>query len=119
MIEGNLCSEEWGAAKALVIQQHYPTGTTKDLWTMIHRYHRESFSNLIVLAKLALILPYQTTECERGFSSQNLIKTAHRSCLNAEHLNQLMTIKYEGGPLKEYDFNKAVALWRSKKKTKI
>jgi len=40
-----------------------------------------------------LIMPYQTAECERGFSWQNSTKTSCRNKLKEKHLNVFLTIK--------------------------
>jgi hypothetical protein len=44
------------------------------------------------LAKLAVLLPFQTAEVERAFSRMNLIKRELRNRLLAPHLNALMRI---------------------------
>ena len=61
----------------------------------------------------------QTADVESGFSAQNLTKTAHRKKMQAETLDHLMTISVEGLPVERYDFDKAVLLWKEKKKKKI
>ena len=48
------------------------------------------------LAQLALTLPMQTADVERRFSAQNLTKTSHRNRMEAETLDNLMTISVEG-----------------------
>ena len=53
---------------------------------------QRSHSNLMKLAELALIAPLQTADCERGFSTQNNIKTADRNRLSPDRLNKLMKI---------------------------
>ena len=73
----------------------------------------------MVLANLAMIMPYQTADCERGFSAQNHIKSSKRNRMQSKHLNTLMMIKIEGGKLEEFDFSKSVDLWRHLKKRRI
>ena len=75
-------------------------------------YHREEFPNLIILAALALSHPVHTRDCERAFSSQNLVTTALRNRLAPETCDKLMRIKIEGPNLHEFDFTKALLEWR-------
>ena len=115
LIDGPQCRDEWETAKQLVVQQKYPTNSTQALWKLIHQYHADSLPNLMVLAQLALIMPYQTADCERGFSAQNLVKTARRSTISEHNLNVALTIKYEGGHIENFDFSRAINIWKFKK----
>ena len=119
IVDGDKCFVEWNILKRLVIEQRYPRDRLSGLWKLIFLYHRESVPNLIKLANLALIMPYQTADCERGFSCQNAIKSSKRSQLKADSLNSLMTIKIEGGKCEEFDYALAIERWREKKKRKI
>ena len=83
---------EWSLLKDIVKEQHYPTEKLSTLWSCIVKFHADTFPNLLKLAQLALILPLQTADGERGFSAQNLTKTAHRNRMEAETLDNLMTI---------------------------
>jgi hypothetical protein len=108
------CLAEWAMAKQTVLDNAYPRYSIQSLYKILHDYHKEAFPNLLILANLALIMPYQTADCERGFSCQNQIKTAKRNRLEEESLNVLMTIKCEGGSLEDYDFTDAVSAWKGK-----
>ena len=67
-------------------------------------------------AQLALILPLQTVDVERGFSAQNSTKTVHRNGgRNIRSLHYLMKIGVEDFSVESYDFRKAVLLWEGKK----
>ena len=110
---------EWSLAKQTVLEQLYPRDKTNQLLKLLHMYHQDSFPNLMVLANLAMIMPYQTADCERGFSAQNNIKSSKRNRMQSKHLNTLMMIKIEGGKLEEFDFSKSVDLWRHLKKRRI
>ena len=63
------------------------------------------------LAQIALVLPTNTAECERGFSAQNRIKNSTRNRLKPERLDYLMTINIERPPSKEFDFTLAFDEW--------
>lgn len=112
------CMEEWSLAKEVVMQNKYVRGSISMLYKFLFDYHKETFPNLLVLANLALIMPYQTAECERGFSCQNGIKSARRNRLQGDGLNVLMT-KCEGGSRQEHDFAPAAALWKGKKERRL
>ena len=113
------CREELPLAKKLVLEQRYPMDPTKGLWKLLYLHHRDVLPNLMKLANLALIMPYQTADCERGFSCQNGITTARRNCLKEKHLNVLMTIKIEGGSPEYFDFGPAIQKWKGKKNRNI
>ena len=119
LIDSEQCRLEWSTAKKIVYEQKYPRDKTSTLMKLLFDFHRETLPNLMTLANLALIMPYQTADCERGFSCQNGIKTARRSRLKESHLNTLMTIKIEGGNIQDFDFGQAINLWKNKKKRKI
>ena len=82
------------------------------LWNLVMEYHKEEFPNLITLTALALSHPVHTADCERAFSSQNLVTTALRNRLSSENIHKLMRIKIEGGAMDEFDFTKALVEWR-------
>ncbi|XP_021339253.1 zinc finger protein 862-like [Mizuhopecten yessoensis] len=115
MVDPVKCVEEWHLAKGIVLDQMYPRDSTRLLLKLLFQFHEDVLPNLLVLANLCLIMPYQTADCERGFSCQNGIKTARRNRMCEEHLNTLMTIKCEGGKLEEYDMSKALLIWKGKK----
>ncbi|XP_073435108.1 zinc finger protein 862-like [Dendrobates tinctorius] len=74
------------------------------------------------LASIALTLPLSTASCERGFSTQNRIKSKKRSRLTDIHLEDLSRISEEGPSFSltnetvqcSFDFQAAVALWKQK-----
>ena len=45
------------------------------------------------------------------FSTLKLIKTDHRSCLNEQHLDDVVCIMVEGPPLSQWDSSRAIQLW--------
>ena len=121
LVDGDLCRVEWGLAKTLVVTQNYQSQQTDSclLWKTLHMFHSESLPNILKLANASLIMPYQTADCERGFSAQNLIKTSRRSLIQEERLNILMTIKIEGAPWNEFDFVPVIEKWKKKKERRL
>ena len=114
-INGDQTKHEWDILKPLVIQQKYPTDNIYTLWKILYKHDRDLIPNLIKLAELALIAPLQTADCERGFSTQNDIKTADRNRLSSDRLNKLMRISLQKDRVTDFDFTMAVREWKSTK----
>ena len=114
-IDAEKTKNEWGILKPLVIQQKYPTDKFHILWGLIHKYHGTEFPNLMKIAELALIAPLQTADCERGFSCQNDIKTRDRNRMSGDRLNKLMHITLFKCGVGEFDYDRAVQVWRDTK----
>ena len=70
-------------------------------------HHRDNLPNLILLATLAIINPAHTADCERAFSSQNVITTSLRNRINSVYCNEQMKIIIMGAPLTEFNFSVA------------
>lgn len=119
LIDPVQCKQEWQLAKGIVMEQMYPRDSTRKLLQVLYTHHKESLPSLMKLAELALIMPYQTADCERGFSVQNHLKSDKRNRLQEKNLNVLMTIKVAGPPVSKYDFSKAVKIWRQKVKRRL
>jgi len=64
-------------------------------------------------------MPYQTAECEHGFSGQNSIKTSHHNKLKEKHLNVLMTIKTSRFSVAVFDYELAINMWKQMKTHRI
>ena len=69
------------------------------------------YPNLSKLAKVCLILPVSTADCERSFSTMKRVKTELRNRMNTSTLDALMIIRIEGPPLCEFDFDTALNSW--------
>lgn len=110
---------EYDLLKPLIMQQNYPRDQLAVLWKIIFQFHKDLFPNLIKLATIALTVPVQTAICERGFSVQNNIKTAHRNRLGDLRLRILMTISIEGPPIRDFDAKKALIEFKTKKNRRI
>ena len=77
------------------------------------------FESLFTLYTFSQIMPVNSADCERGFSTQNLIKTKHRASLNIETLDWLMRISILGPELEKAKFENAMDLFESKKSRAI
>ena len=56
-IEASKTRQEWAMLKTLVRSQHYPTESLPVLWNIINTHHRDVFSNLLILASMAVVFP--------------------------------------------------------------
>jgi hypothetical protein len=61
-----------------------------DLWSHMLIHFHEQYPLPLRLVAIALILPADTSECERIFSLMNDIKTPERSSMKTETLKHLM-----------------------------
>ncbi|MCO5590901.1 hypothetical protein L7F22_044876 [Adiantum nelumboides] len=91
----------------------------RDAWLSIGRNSttQEKYPVLLKLAHFAMLQCASTAACERGFSTQNTIKNRLRNCLGTKSLDALMRITIEGPPIKAYNFDNAIAIWKNDTKT--
>ncbi len=71
------------------------------------------------LARIATVFPVHTADVERGFSTQNALKTQLRNRLSSERLNTLALIKLEGSHWREFNYNQALVQFRSVKERRF
>ena len=72
------------------------------------------------LAQIAMVLPVQTADVERGFSAQNNILTAKRNRLLVATQNMLLKQKIEGQKVRDDQYMlDLVSRWKSKKTRKL
>ncbi|KAI8490494.1 hypothetical protein Bbelb_317620 [Branchiostoma belcheri] len=91
--------QEWAIVRQLMYQRRRQSValTTDSLWEELERVHdRELFPNMLKLATVGRLLPMHTADCERGFSTQNRIKTRLRNSLSVKRLDILMRISING-----------------------
>jgi len=110
---------EFKFLKKLVVKEKYPLGNTSNLWALIKLHHNGLFPNILTLAEIGLLLPYHTSDCERGFSLQNNIKTCHRNRLGAAVLNRLMLLVIEGPSIENFNFGQALGVYKSGKSRRL
>ena len=79
--------------------------------SQLHQY-----PNLAILAQIVLVFPASSVDCERGFSTQNHIKTKTRNQLGPVHLDMLLRLRLLGGPPEQFPFVKAYEIWLHTKK---
>lgn len=71
----------------------------------------KNWTNILNLIELLFCLPMSNGHVERVFSTLKLIKTDHRSCLNEQHLDDVVRIMVEGPSLSQWDSNRAIQPW--------
>ena len=110
---------EWTHVKNLVVQEGYHRDKMSSLWGLICKNYKQQFPNLVHLAALAVTAPIHTSDCERGFSAQNQVKTALRNRISSERVDDLLIVKIKGEDLKNFDFLAALQHWRTNKQSKL
>ena len=101
------------------IQEKYPCDNMGTLWNIIHKFHKDTFPNMLKLAAFTLNLPVHTADCERAFSLQNNIKNSQRNRLLSDRLDTLMVISAEGPAKEEFKFDQALLKWSKEKNRMI
>lgn len=81
---------------------------------VLNRKYSEEFPNVVTVIKCCLVIPVSSAQCERGFSTQNRIKTRLRTRIYNMNLVNLMRISEDSPELKNFCFEKALLKWKSK-----
>ena len=89
--------EEYTHFKFMIVENFQPgeDGKCRDVmqaWQDIFQFHSREFEETLNLAKMFLIMPTNTAECERGFSRRNLLKTKLRNRLKTQTIDYLMRV---------------------------
>ncbi|XP_052249683.1 zinc finger protein 862-like [Dreissena polymorpha] len=64
--------------------------------------------NIVMLLKCCVVIPMTSVQCERGFSTQNRIKSKSRTSLKSKALDDLMRISGDGPTPGDFDFGRAL-----------
>jgi hypothetical protein len=78
---------------------NFPGMKLKDLWPLIADKYADAFPQMLRLTSAAMAVPMSSSDCERGFSTQNCIKRNQRSSLGSSRFDVLMQISMEGPPI--------------------
>eukprot|EP00966_Prymnesium_polylepis_P081891 1896776-Prymnesium_polylepis.2 len=83
--------EHWSAVKILTVDNAGLNSLPfRQLWPRILTQFSEQFLEVNKLVAIMLLIPTDTSECERISSIMNDIKSAERGCLKGETLKHLM-----------------------------
>ena len=104
---------EWQLYKHTVVSdQNLADKTAVEMMRLLSRQPLGTvFPNLAVLAKIYLLIPVSTADCERGFSALARVKTKSRNSLSTVMLNSLMLLAIEGPAPDKFDFDAAYEIW--------
>lgn len=75
----------------------------------------EDLPNMTAILKCCLVIPMTSVKCERGFSTQNRIKSNFRTSLKCKTLDDLMRISEDGPDPVDMDFGRALEYWKKEK----
>ena len=104
--------------RPFVIRNFQNFGFDKFATTFL-QLHSEMFPEMAKLISIILTLPVSSVPCERGFSSVNRIKTRLQNHLLVENLDVLLRISIEGPPIEEFDFSRALNVYKSTRQHRI
>lgn len=85
-----------------------------EIWESLFRFYSEECKETLNLAKIFLTIPLNSTECERGFSHKNLIKTKIRNRLKTSTIEHLMRVAMN----KEIEWYSILEVFVHKKQSK-
>ena len=121
LVDTEVLKVEWYDLRIYMIL-NYQNKTMKDvLSTLLDSTSVLStlYPNFCKLAQVCLLLPLNTADCERAFSTMHRVKSRLRSQINNSTLNNCMRISMEGHPLEIFDFDKSVNTWSSLRNQRI
>lgn len=95
---------EWKALKKKIQSTGQKTKRFKALWTDAILQYQDNYVNVLRLVIIMLLIPTDTSECERLFSLMNNIKTAKRAGLLTGKTQSLMMWHYVWHDVKPCDF---------------
>ena len=75
-----------------------------DFCEILIKDQSDVFPDFVVFAQLALVVPLNSTSCNRVFSAQNKIKSKSRNRVRDEQVDRLMNITINGPHYAEYDY---------------
>ena len=83
--------EQWQEMVAEIVQiEGYMTIKFHELWAHVLLSYSDEYPLVLRLVVITLLVPADTSECERVFSLMNDLKTAERNRLNQKYLKNLM-----------------------------
>ena len=113
-INSEKCVSEFQHYKRLV-KGSYSDKSMLEMTDVIAEKYSDEMPNLLLVLQSCLVIPMSTAKCERGFSTQNRIKTKLRTRLNNQSLVDLMRISEDGPALKDFKFERALIKWKTAK----
>ena len=84
--------KEWKQIK-IVAKRNYPMLETYALWKKIIVYHGKEYPNIVMLAKLVLVISGSNSAVERQFSKLTLVLSDRRLGLSHENIENVLLLK--------------------------
>jgi hypothetical protein len=78
-------------------------------------YFSFNYPTIVILVKIALLIPLSNAHVERIFSQMKLIKNNLRNKMHLNTLDNHLMILLNGPEIEDFDFLKAYEDWESKK----
>jgi len=108
---------EWKTFKNNIMTNY--TGASSETLALILT-ESDNYSTLIKIYDFMSVIPLTSVECERTFSTMNLIMTSNRNCLENDTLEDLILISVYGpDDLENFDPIPSIRLWQSTGKRKF
>ena len=82
--------EQWEDLKAEINVPTLRTLSFHQLWANMLVQYADEYALVLRLVVISLLIPADTSECERIFSLMNDLKTAERSLMGQQNLKNLM-----------------------------
>ena len=109
---------EYRQYKRLVLAS-YKSDTLETLCGTLNESYNDVMPNMAKLLKCCVVIPVSSVPCERGFSTQNRIKSRFRTTMVSSTLNDLMRLSESGPDRENFDFGRALTVWKNAKKRKF
>jgi len=111
---------EWRNFKAIIHhsfipanKKEYLTLTNSQIYRYIYSEYSDTLANILKLANIYLTVSVSSASCERGFSTQNLVKTPLRNRMTTPTLDSCIRIISHRIPVNEFDFRETYQIWKS------
>ena len=109
---------EYRQYKRLVLAS-YQSETLETVCGALNETYNDVMPNMAKLLKCCLLIPVSSVPCERDFSTQNRIKSRFRTTMATSTLNDLMRLSESGPDRKNFDFGRALNVWKTAKKRNL
>jgi hypothetical protein len=96
---------QYGRAKMEMRTTPFFTMNFKDFWghlSIHYDEHMTGFPDLLILARVVLMIVCDSACCEVGFSALNRTQTQSRSNLKVSTIREVLTTHFLGDPIKEF-----------------
>ncbi|XP_078607889.1 zinc finger protein 862-like [Branchiostoma floridae x Branchiostoma japonicum] len=122
-VDPDAARQEWAIVRQMMFRLRHrdvPIVATHEMWEELEIVHgTELFPNILTLATIARLIPMHTADCERGFSTQNRLKTKLRNRLSVTRLDTLLRIVINGPERRDFDFHRAFQRWAQVRNRRI